>query len=50
MKRAARTTLVTLALAAPAPAQPPGVAEWRSAHERAILDELTTLVGRSWPC
>jgi acetylornithine deacetylase/succinyl-diaminopimelate desuccinylase-like protein len=35
---------VVLGLAAPASAQPAGVAEWRSAHERAIVEELTTLV------
>jgi acetylornithine deacetylase/succinyl-diaminopimelate desuccinylase-like protein len=33
-----------LGVAAPATAQPPGVAEWRGAHERAIVEELTTLV------
>jgi acetylornithine deacetylase/succinyl-diaminopimelate desuccinylase-like protein len=31
-------------LAAAAAAQPAGVADWRRAHERAIVDELTTLV------
>ncbi|MEZ5417653.1 MAG: M20/M25/M40 family metallo-hydrolase [Vicinamibacterales bacterium] len=30
--------------AAPAAAQPPGVAEWRAAHERAIVEELRGLV------
>lgn len=33
--------LVSTGLAA---AQPPGVAEWRAAHERAIVEELATLV------
>ncbi len=36
---------VVLCVAAPvAQAQPPGVAEWRAAHERAIVDELVGLV------
>ena len=30
--------------AALASAQPPGITQWRSAHEREIVDELTTLV------
>jgi acetylornithine deacetylase/succinyl-diaminopimelate desuccinylase-like protein len=33
--------LMTVAVAA---AQPPGIAEWRSRNERAIVEELTTLV------
>lgn len=33
-----------VAIAGTASAQPPGVAEWRGQHERAIVEELTTLV------
>ena len=41
---AAVTAWLVLGLAGAAAAQPAGVAEWRSAHERAIVEELTTLV------
>jgi acetylornithine deacetylase/succinyl-diaminopimelate desuccinylase-like protein len=37
-------TCALLALAVPATAQPPGVREWRTAHERAIVEELRGLV------
>ena len=37
-------TLVARVLTATAHAQPAGVAEWRAAHERAIVDELVGLV------
>ena len=43
-RRAAAGAWAVLGLAVPASAQPAGVAEWRSAHERAIVEELTTLV------
>ncbi len=40
----AGTAWLVVGLAGAAAAQPAGVAEWRSAHERAIVEELTTLV------
>ena len=36
--------LLAPAMAAVAAAQPPGVSEWRAAHEKAIVDELRGLV------
>ena len=42
--RLSLAAVVAVAAATPLLAQPPGIADWRRAHERAIVDELTTLV------
>jgi acetylornithine deacetylase/succinyl-diaminopimelate desuccinylase-like protein len=42
--RMAMTALLSASLADTAAAQPSAVADWRAGHERAIVDELTTLV------